>query len=51
MITKQAKYDAKKRAEASERGLKERRFYVHPDDTQRVRAFVERLNKQREREG
>ena len=47
MKTKQARHNAKKREEAAKHGLKERRFYIHPDDKERVQCYIEKLNKER----
>lgn len=49
MKTKQSKHDAKKRSEMKELGKVERRVWVYPECSQKLRESVDRINKQYEK--
>jgi len=47
--TKQAKHDAKKRSEMKELGKVERRVWVYPECSQKLRDSADCINKQYEK--
>ena len=50
MKTKQAKHNAKKREELKEKGMSRFEAWIYQADKERIQRYIERLNKQRERE-
>ena len=49
MTTKQSKHDVKKRLKMKELGKAERRVWVYPECSQKLRESAERINKQYEK--
>ena len=50
MTTRQSKHNTKKRAELKEKGMTRFEAWIYPQDKERLKRYIERLNKQRERE-
>ena len=48
MTSRQAKHNDKKRAELKAKGMSRFEAWIYPEFKEQIRAFIERLNKQRE---
>lgn len=50
MTSRQSKHNAKKRVELKAKGMTRFEAWIYPDDRERIQRYMDRINKQRERE-